>query len=66
MALNFINLFFCIPFSYGSLKLMIVVKINRAITVLRPFEANFSHGVLTKFESFLQRFVARLKQILYF
>ena len=48
----FIQPIFSVTYSYGLLKIMVVVKTNRAITVLRPSETNFSHRVLNKIGDF--------------
>ena len=42
------NRFFCVPYSYGILKIMVVVKFIRAISVLRPSDAIFSLGAFEK------------------
>ena len=56
--------FFCVPYSYGILKIMVVVKFIRAISVLRPSEAIFSLRALKKkmkvFSSFCVTFIANI------
>ena len=48
MAQNFVKPIFCVPKSYGLLKIMVEVKMNSAISVLHPAEAKFFHRALNK------------------
>ena len=51
---------FCGSYGYGSLKVLVVVKLNPAITVLRPFEANFFLRALNKAYKFCTAFCGTL------